>query len=79
MRIKELHFEWDDDKEASNIKKHHLDFSVAATVFLIRKEWSATMTRTVRHKKAALLQSGLWVRRMRLLLSCIQCVSVVSA
>ena len=31
--MKELYFEWDDQKEIINIKKHGIDFSTAARVF----------------------------------------------
>ena len=31
--MKSLHFEWDDQKAASNLKKHGVSFEEAATVF----------------------------------------------
>ena len=33
MNIKELKFEWDEQKEKSNIRKHGISFVVAAKVF----------------------------------------------
>lgn len=29
-----MHFEWDENKNQANIKKHKIDFNAAATVFL---------------------------------------------
>ncbi len=31
-----MEFEWDEEKERANIKKHHISFSLAALVFLDR-------------------------------------------
>ena len=52
----QIQFEWDEDKNRSNKKKHAISFEEAATVFS-NFPLEITWTRTIQNMKAAILQS----------------------